>query len=72
MKKYNDKKIDILKLDIEGSEYSMIEQIIKNSSNIKILIIEFHFIKNNKDLFMNSVKKLLNKFDIVHIHANNY
>ena len=37
-----------------------------------MLIIEFHSIKNNKDLFINSVKKLLNNFDIVHIHANNY
>ena len=63
---------NLLKLDIEGSEYSIIEQIKKNSSNIKILIIEFHFIKNNKDLFINSVKKLLNNFDIIHIHANNY
>ena len=63
---------NLLKLDIEGGEYSVIDQIIKNSSNIKMLIIEFHFIKSKKDLFINSVKKLLNNFDIIHIHANNY
>ena len=63
---------NLLKLDIEGGEYSVIEQIIQNSSNIKMLIIEFHFIKSKKDLFINSVKKLLNNFDIIHIHANNY
>ena len=63
---------NILKLDIEGGEYSLIDQIDKNSSNIKILIIEFHFIKSKKNLFKNSIKKLLNNFDIIHIHANNY
>ena len=63
---------NLLKLDIEGSEYSIIEQIKENSSNIKMLIIEFHFIKSNKNLFIKSIKKLLNNFDIIHIHANNY
>ena len=63
---------NLLKIDIEGNEYSIIEQISQNSSNIKMLIIEFHFIKNKKKLFTDSVKKLLDNFDIIHIHANNY
>jgi hypothetical protein len=63
---------NLLKLDIEGSEYSIIDRINQNSSKIKILIIEFHFIKIKKNLFISSVKKLLKNFNIVHIHANNY
>ena len=63
---------NLLKLDIEGSEYSIIEKINYYSSNIKILIIEFHFIRKKKNLFIDSVKKLKKNFDIVHIHANNY
>ena len=63
---------NLLKVDIEGSEYSIIEQINQSSLNIKMLIIEFHFIRSKKDLFTNSVKKLLNNFDIIHLHANNY
>jgi len=63
---------NLLKIDIEGNEYSIIEQINQNSSNIKMLIIEFHFIRSKKDLFTNSVKKLLSNFDIIHLHANNY
>ena len=63
---------NLLKIDIEGNEYSIIEQINQNSSNIKMLIIEFHFIRSKKNLFTNSVKKLLNNFDIIHLHANNY
>jgi len=63
---------NLLKLDIEGDEYSIINQINQNSSNIKMLIIEFHFIGSKQNLFINSVKKLLDNFDIIHIHANNY
>tara|TARA_S200000501_G_C20619470_1_gene653949 strand:- start:31 stop:834 length:804 start_codon:yes stop_codon:yes gene_type:complete len=63
---------NLLKLDIEGNEYSIINQINQNSSNIKMLIIEFHFIGSKKNLFITSVKKLLDNFDIIHIHANNY
>ena len=63
---------NLLKIDIEGSEYSIIDQINQKSSSIKMLIIEFHFINNKKNLFINSVKKLLGSFDIIHIHANNY
>ena len=63
---------NLLKLDIEGGEYSIIKEINQNSSKIKILIIEFHFIRNKEELFINSVKELLKNFDIIHIHANNY
>ena len=63
---------NLLKLDIEGSEYTIIKEIKQNSSKIKILIIEFHFIRNKEELFINSVKELLKNFDIIHIHANNY
>ena len=63
---------NLLKLDIEGGEYSIVDKINQNSSRIKVLIIEFHFIRSKKKMFIDSVKKLLKNFDIVHIHANNY
>ena len=46
--------------------------LIQNHFKIKMLIIEFHFIREKKELFIKSVKKLISNFDIVHIHANNY
>jgi len=67
-----DSEKNLLKLDIEGGEYSLIKSINQNHLKIKILIIEFHFIKEKKNLFIESVKKLMDNFDIVHIHANNY
>ena len=71
LKKTNNKK-NLLKIDIEGSEYKVIDHIIKNHLKVKMLVIEFHWINKNKNLFIKSVKKLKKKFDIIHIHVNNY
>ncbi|OHD41258.1 MAG: hypothetical protein A2086_14455, partial [Spirochaetes bacterium GWD1_27_9] len=52
------KKIDLLKMDIEGGEYSVIEDIIKTSIPIKQILIEFHhrFLKNG----VQKTKNILN------------
>jgi hypothetical protein len=63
---------NILKIDIEGSEYLIVNDILKNCKRINTLIIEFHWINKNKNRFINSIKKLKQKFDIIHLHANNY
>lgn len=63
---------NILKIDIEGGEYLIIHDILKNFKKINTLIVEFHWINKNKDRFVNSIKKLKQKFDIIHLHANNY
>ena len=111
----------ILKSDIEGSEYEIIDQILKFSNRINMLIFEFHWIykadktkyigqfkdgkfdgqgtytyadgtkyigefKDGKgtdklginipsfkeEIFFNSVKKLKEYFEIIHIHGNNH
>ena len=63
---------NLLKIDIEGSEYEIIDDILSNSSIINMLVIEFHWINNKNQIFIDSVKNLKNKFDIIHIHPNNY
>ena len=111
----------ILKSDIEGSEYEIIDQILKFSNRINMLIFEFHWIYKadktkyigqfkdgkfdgqgtytygdgtkyigefkdgkgtdklginipsfNEEIFFNSVKKLKEYFEIIHIHGNNH
>tara|TARA_B100001013_G_scaffold340396_1_gene263555 strand:+ start:242 stop:1072 length:831 start_codon:yes stop_codon:yes gene_type:complete len=62
----------ILKCDIEGSEYLIIDQILEYSNRIKMLIFEFHWIDKKENIFIESVKKLQKKFEIIHIHANNH
>lgn len=54
-------KIDILKMDIEGAEYAIIDYIIKNKIKIKQILVEFHDrfegIENNKSKY--SIEKLI-------------
>jgi FkbM family methyltransferase len=42
MKKLKHEKIDILKMDIEGAEYEVIEDIISSAVPVNQLLIEFH------------------------------
>jgi len=60
----------ILKVDIEGDEYKILNDVKKNSKKIIFLVIEFHDLHKN----MNKIKKFLEKLDlkVIHIHANNY
>jgi len=60
----------LLKIDIEGDEYSVLDQVNKNSKKINLLIIEFHDVNKN----IKKIKKFLKKSNlkIIHIHANNY
>ena len=45
----NNKSEVILKSDIEGDEYKIIDQLIEYSSRIKMLMIEFHWINKNEN-----------------------
>jgi hypothetical protein len=59
-----------LKIDIESSEYSILNEIIQNQERIVGLVIEFHNIQRNMDVLTNFIKKF--KLEITHIHPNNY
>tara|TARA_B100000787_G_C16164209_1_gene282984 strand:- start:88 stop:870 length:783 start_codon:yes stop_codon:yes gene_type:complete len=61
----------LLKIDIEGDEYEILEDIIKNSKKINCLLIEFHFISKNILLIEKFIKD--NEYlKLIHIHGNNY
>jgi FkbM family methyltransferase len=42
MTKFGHEKIDVLKMDIEGSEYSVIEQLFEGNIRPKQILVEFH------------------------------
>ena len=74
---YNDtkeitKNVDniFLKIDIEGSEYRVLDDLIEIQNKIQGAVIEFHYF----DLLSESVKKFIQNFnlELVHIHPNNY
>ena len=68
----NNQEEVVLKSDIEGSEYEIIDQILKYSGRIKMSIIEFHWLDKKEEIFLESIKKLKEHFEIIHIHGNNH
>lgn len=72
LNKLNLKKNIFLKIDIEGSEYKIISDIVKYQSKIEMIVIEFHDIKKNIDKFKTKILELKKFFFIAHIHGNNH
>lgn len=66
----NTKKNIFLKIDIEGSEYRILDQIIKYQTLITGLAIEFH----ECDLHDSKIKNFMENFSLklVHLHVNNW
>lgn len=63
MKSLDHEKIDLLKMDIEGSEYEVIDDILKTDIQISQLAIEFHerFFKNGKEKTIRAIQNLKEK-----------
>lgn len=59
-KKLGHEKIDLLKIDVEGAEYDVIDSIVASALRPKLLLIEFHhrFKGIGKDKTINAVKTL--------------
>ncbi len=61
-----------LKIDIEGSEYDILNQIILFKKKIQGIVIEFHDVTSNLERIKNFLKAIEQDLKLVHIHANNY
>ncbi len=61
-----------LKMDIEGSEYEIVDQIIFAKERIIGMAVEFHETDIRRNQFIKTIKDIQNHYEIVHIHANNY
>ncbi len=60
-----------VKMDIEGSEYRVLDDLLKHSGSIVALAIEFHDVDIVTERFNSLVEKIKRDFHIVHIHGNN-
>ena len=63
-------KAIFLKIDIEGSEYRVLDSIISNHHKLSGLVIEFH----DCDINLSKIEWFIKNFNLklVHIHANNH
>lgn len=61
-----------LKIDIEGAEYGIVNDLVRYASRIEGLVIEFHETMALRETFCSAIHRLQNHFHIVHIHPNNY
>ena len=60
-----------VKVDIEGSEYRILDDVLRRSASIVALAIEFHEIDVRPELFNSLIDRIKRDFYIVHIHGNN-
>lgn len=68
-----DRRDIFLKCDIDGSEYEILYDLIKNADKFTGVVIEFHDLSRNYSNF-NELTNFISKFDLrlVHTHINNY
>ena len=77
MNDFKHKRIDVLKVDIEGAEYEVIiDTPLEIFKKFRIMAIEFHsldmiFNKNSFKIVEAVFDKLSNDFTVAHIHPNN-
>lgn len=63
----------IIQMDIEGSEFDVLNSYCGTFSNVLQLIIELHFnFKGNLDSWSRILQKLNQHFYLIHIHGNNF
>jgi hypothetical protein len=66
MNKYNHEHINLLKLDIEGAEIKVLEQMFDDNIYPNYLCIEFDLLLKNKDyegITQNLVSKMIYEYD---------
>lgn len=61
-----------LKMDIEGSEYEVVDDISLHHDRINVIAAEFHQLDTSTEKFNGAIKQLAERFYCVHVHGNNY
>lgn len=60
-----------VKMDIEGGEYRVLDDLLCHSKNIVAMAIEFHDVDIVPEMFNSFIDRIKRDFHIVHIHGNN-
>lgn len=68
----NRPKSIVLKVDIEGGEYDLLPDLLRESQDVSLLVIEFHDCGTRWREFEFAIEQLKVLFAVVHVHGNNY
>lgn len=60
-----------VKMDIEGGEYRVLDDLLRHSQDIVAMAVEFHDVDILSGPFNSLIEKIKRDFYIVHIHGNN-
>ena len=69
VKEFDLTKNIFLKIDIEGAEYRILDEIILHEEKISGIVIEFHDVDLHKNKIKNFIEEL--SLNLIHIHPNN-
>jgi hypothetical protein len=78
MERLGHKKLNLLKIDIEGTEYKVIDSIIQDKIDIGILCVEFDEFNNKlDDKYLSRIKSAINRlinfgYVVIKIERSNY
>ena len=61
-----------LKIDVEGSEYRILDDVLDNADAINAIAIEFHDLDIHPQSFNLVLDAVRAQFHVVHVHSNNY
>ncbi len=61
-----------VKMDIEGTEYRVLEDVVAYTDRILGMAIEFHDTGPLRPVFERTMEVVRRRFEIVHVHANNF
>jgi hypothetical protein len=68
----DDRQQILLKMDIDGGEYRVIDDLLVHQDRIRAMVIEFHATEYLREMFLGKVDHICQQYEIVHIHGNNY
>lgn len=61
----------LMKIDIEGMEYQILDDVLRHADKICCLVMECHDTQYFRETFVAQMKRLQRKFQIVHVHGTN-
>lgn len=66
-----DKKV-FIKMDIEGAEFDVLDDVLNHADNITGIVLEIHIPNGNPEKVLRILSSLNRQFVLVHVHGNNF